>query len=240
MALEAGDRILRFRIEGAKKRRKVDGSLVTEADIAASEIITKALSDAFPDIPVICEEGEKPDFKTFPEAYWLVDPIDGTIQFAQGKDEFTVNIGLIYQGKPILGVLYHPPTEDMLVGFENMVFAGKRDQLNILTPRTPEHAILLGSKLEQSESLQDYMTKKNLLDYALIVQKSSLKFTSLIYGKASFWYRSRASSEWDTAAGHAILLAAGGKVLTFDGNPLIYGKEGFENQGFIAFAPGIQ
>ena len=217
------------------KEVKKDGSVVTNADKGASRIIYEALSKMTPDIPVVCEERENPHPQTLNGCFWCVDPLDGTHQFMRGKEEFTVNIGLILEGNPVMGVIYHPPSQTLYVGYENTILLGKRDNLLPYQALPSKQRIVLGSRLEETETLQKFCQKSALEGYEHITVKSSLKFFTLLQGEAEIWHRSRRSFEWDTAAGHALLNAAGGKILTFDEHPLTYGKDNFENSGFVAY-----
>ena len=234
-ALDAGDSMMRLFKQDLIKEVKKDGSVVTNADKGASRIIYEALSKMTPDIPVVCEERENPHPQTLNGCFWCVDPLDGTHQFMRGKEEFTVNIGLILEGNPVMGVIYHPPSQTLYVGYENTILLGKRDNLLPYQALPSKQRIVLGSRLEETETLQKFCQKSDLEGYEHITVKSSLKFFTLLQGEAEIWYRSRRSFEWDTAAGHALLNAAGGKILTFDEHPLTYGKDNFENSGFVAY-----
>lgn len=234
-ALDAGDFIMQFFRKDLVTEMKKDGSLVTNADKGASHIIRDALNKITPHIPVVCEERENPSPTTLNGCFWCVDPLDGTHQFIRGEEEFTVNIGLIFEGNPVMGVIYHPPSERVYIGYENKVFEGLRDNLRPHHSVPSKQKIVLGSKLEETDTLLEFCQKNTLEAYEHITVKSSLKFFTLLQGEAELWYRSRRSFEWDTAAGHALLNAAGGKILTFEGNPLTYGKDNFENSGFVAY-----
>lgn len=234
-ALRAGDLLMELFQTNLVKEMKDDGSVVTNADREASRIIMESLNAITPNIPVVCEEGDKPNPKSLNGTFWCVDPLDGTHQFIKGRDSFTVNIGLILNGVPVFGILYHPPSGEMYVGYEDTLFSGKRHDLSPHKLPPIQKKIVVGSKLEDTHNLDEFRKSRGWESHALLVVKSSLKFLTLLKGEAELWYRRRGSSEWDTAAGHALLLAVGGKVLTFEGAPLTYGKDNFENSGFIAY-----
>ena len=217
-------------------RNKDDHSPVTDADIAANTLITKALLRLAPDIPVVAEEDEE-ESALGHELFWLVDPLDGTRSFVRGEPEFTVNIGLIYKHQPVLGVIYVPPLEAMYYGtmtggaFKALADSGPVS-ISVVAPH-PEGLVVTRSKSHPSPATAEYMSKLKIRDVR--AGSSSVKFCEIAEGSADIYPRFGRTMEWDTAAGHAILNAAGGRVETVDGKPLSYGKAGYENPHFIAF-----
>lgn len=235
-AREAGAEILKLVAAGYQIEIKSDLSPVTICDRAAEAIILEALAAAAPDIPVIAEEevaeGRIPVHGL---TYFLVDPLDGTKEFVRGGDDYTVNIGLIADGVPRLGVVYQPAVDRLwggLVGAHAFV----EDRLGRTPIRTrprgdPLEAV--ASKSHLTQSTVDYLCDAvGECDYVSV--GSSLKFCLVAEGQADIYPRLGPTSEWDTAAGHAILLAAGGRVDGPDGLPLAYGKKAFINRGFCA------
>ena len=251
LALEAGALILRHYAEGAPATAKADGSPVTEADRAAEALITPALRHLLPGVPVVAEEaaaaGDLPAIEAAGR-FWLVDPLDGTKEFVNRNGDFTVNIALIENGAPVLGVVFAPVPGDLYTG---IVGAGAR----LARPGEPERAIVAR---EAPESGWIAVGSRNHYDPAVegpflagfpIGERrsrgSSLKFGLVAEGLADIYPRIGPTCEWDTAAGHAVLLAAGGRVEEIGGGghgetpgggkPLGYGKPGFRNPPFVAF-----
>jgi 3'(2'), 5'-bisphosphate nucleotidase len=238
LAEQAGAAILAVRARGFAVERKLDQSPVTEADHAAEAIIVDGLRAATPALPVIAEEEVAAGCITAPvAAFWLVDPLDGTREFAAGKDEFVVNIGLVRDGRMALGVVFIPALGEMFTGIVG-VGAWKRDRSGeaaIHTRAPPEDGLtVVASRLHgDSERLDAFLAGRSVshtLNYG-----SALKFCRLAEGVADLYPRFGRTMEWDTAAPQAGLEAAGGRVLTIDGVPLRYGKPGWENPHFICW-----
>jgi 3'(2'), 5'-bisphosphate nucleotidase len=210
---------------------------VTEADRAAELIILAALARAAPGVPVIAEEevaaGRIP---AHGDRYFLVDPLDGTKEFVRGGDDYTVNIGLIVAGTPRLGVVFAPARGALhggLAGDGAWVEEAGAGRRAISTRPAGDALVVTASKSHFNQATADY------LDHAApgcghLAIGSSLKFCILAEGRADLYPRLSPTSEWDTAAGHAVLLAAGGRVDGPDGAPLLYGKKAFVNRGFVA------
>lgn len=225
--------------------RKADGSSVTRADEAAEALILKELAALAPDIPVIAEEsvaaGHLPEHG---ETFYLVDPLDGTREFINRNGEFTVNIALIHQGRPVAGVVYAPACRRLFVaerpdhGWQAELSPGddvpeERQRLSIRA--CPER----GPMAVASRSHRDPATDQILTRYGVaetVSAGSSLKFCLVAAGEADLYPRTGRTMEWDTAAGQAVAEAAGARVLDLDtGKPLLYGKRerGYDNPGFI-------
>jgi 3'(2'), 5'-bisphosphate nucleotidase len=235
-AREAGEAILAVVHRGFDVEAKRDSSPVTEADHAAELIILAALAKAAPGVPVIAEEevaaGRIP---AHGNTYFLVDPLDGTREFVRGGQDYTVNIGLIENGVPRLGVVFAPAAGRLhggIVGSGAWVDTGSGRTAITTRPRGDSIAAV-ASKSHLTQSTIDYLEAAvGLCDYVSV--GSSLKFCILAEGQADIYPRLSPTSEWDTAAGHAVLLAAGGRVDGLDGAPLAYGKTAFLNRGFVA------
>ena len=237
-AREAGAEILKLVAAGYAVETKSDLSPVTICDRAAEAIILRALASAAPGVPVIAEEevaeGRIP---AHGDTYFLVDPLDGTKEFVRGGDDYTVNIGLIEGGVPKLGVVYQPARDRLWAGV-----VGDGAFLEDLSGRIPIATRPLGSERAAVASKSHFnQATADYLDQALgacgyVAIGSSLKFCIVAEGRADIYPRLSPTSEWDTAAGHAILLAAGGRVDGPDGSPLAYGKPAFLNRGFCATA----
>lgn len=235
-AREAGEAILDIVRRGFEVEAKRDASPVTEADRAAELIILAGLARAAPGVPVIAEEevaaGRIPAHGA---TYFLVDPLDGTKEFVRGGDDYTVNIGLIEYGSPKLGVVFAPATGRLhggCVGAGAWADEGRGRRTIRTRPRT-DQLTAVASKSHLNQATVDYLNEAvGACRYVSV--GSSLKFCILAEGHADIYPRASPTSEWDTAAGHAILLAAGGLVDGPDGKPLAYGKRAFLNRAFVA------
>lgn len=235
-AREAGDAILEVVRKGFDVETKLDRSPVTEADRAAELVILAALAKAAPGVPVIAEEevaaGRIPAHDDF---YFLVDPLDGTKEFIRGGDDYTVNIGLIAGGAPRLGIVFAPATGRLFAGAVGQGAwvddAEGRSSISTREPGVPPVAV--ASKSHLNQATVDYL-EQAVGKCGHVGIGSSLKFCIVAEGKADIYPRLSPTSEWDTAAGHAVLLAAGGLVDGPDGSPLGYGKRAFINRGFLA------
>ncbi len=226
---------------------KADDSPVTLADKAADQIIFAGLKLAFPDLPVVTEEqasSQEEQHKTF----LIVDPLDGTKEFIKKTSEFTVNIALIEEGVPTRGIVYAPAIERLFYTDatgqpleEKGSFEEKtKGQLLPISVKHPnnESLIVVASKSHRDKNTDDYISKYSVAKSTSA--GSSLKFCLLAAGEADFYPRLGRTMEWDTAAGHAILNAAGGAVVRFDTHaPLEYGKSKYENPHFIALVKGV-
>jgi 3'(2'), 5'-bisphosphate nucleotidase len=244
-AREAGAEIWAIFEAGFETIIKADASPVTVADHAAEAIILKALAELAPDIPVVAEEeaaaGRIP---VVGDRFFLVDPLDGTREFvARGRD-FTVNIGLIQQGAPTLGVIYAPSYGRLWAGdtLTGVAFTAEAPAGEAEGPRkplkvrpVPSSPVAVASKSHDVPATEAYLKQLSITERRSI--GSSLKFCLLAEGEADLYPRPSPTSEWDTAAGHAVLVAAGGRVFDIQGGPLAYGKEGFRNPGFVATGP---
>jgi 3'(2'), 5'-bisphosphate nucleotidase len=235
-AREAGEAILTVVRRGFDVQSKQDNSPVTEADRAAELVILAALARAAPGVPVIAEEevaaGRIP---AHDDIYFLVDPLDGTKEFVRGGDDYTVNIGLIEGGVPRAGVVFAPATGVLhggVAGDGAWVERGA-GRKPIRARARPDLVTAVASKSHLNQATIAYLEAAvGTCGYTSV--GSSLKFCIVAEGRADIYPRASPTSEWDTAAGHAVLLAAGGLVDGPDGHPLRYGKSAFLNRGFVA------
>ena len=237
IARQAGALILEVYTTAFEVRAKGDASPVTEADERAERCIVPALQALDPAVPVVAEEaaarGESPAVS---RRFWLVDPLDGTREFVSRNGEFTVNIALIEDGAPVLGVVFEPVADRLYAGV-----VGQRAWLEEQGARRAiscRQAGAQGLVLACSRSHGDEAALANWLGQRTVLQRmavgSSLKFGLLAAGQADIYPRLGRTMEWDTAAGHAVLRAAGGEVRDLTGAPLRYGKPGFLNPHFVA------
>jgi 3'(2'), 5'-bisphosphate nucleotidase len=244
-ALEAGEEVWRHFQGSVEVMTKTDQSPVTAADQAAEAIILRALASAAPEVPVVAEEeaaaGRTPDVAN---AFFLVDPLDGTKEFIRKGNDFTVNIGLIEGGSPTLGVVYAPALSRLFAGDVTLGLAwtadvapGVRDTRRRRPIRVRQHGdglCAVASKSHATPGTEAYLAQIGCTDRVSI--GSSLKFALLAAGEADIYPRPSPTMEWDTAAGDAVLRAAGGRVFDLDGQPFVYGKPRFFNEGFLATA----
>jgi 3'(2'), 5'-bisphosphate nucleotidase len=246
VAVAAGAKIMAIYASDFGVQHKADQSPVTEADDAAEAIIIKSLKDLSQQIPIVAEEqaakGLAPRISELPGRFWLVDPLDGTREFIERNGEFTVNIALIDQGQPVLGIVLVPVKGRLFFGalglgaFECDVDMAS-GQISAPRPITARRPLADGLVVVASRSHRDQQTDAliaNLRVSGFRAAGSSLKFCLLAAGEADLYPRTGPTMEWDTAAGHGVLIAAGGQMTTLDGGPFVYGKPGFANPGFMA------
>lgn len=248
LALQAGAAIMevygRAEIDVAQK---ADASPLTEADEAADRLISAGLRAAFPDIALVTEE-QAASHAVQADRFFIVDPLDGTKEFIQRRGDFTVNIALVVGGNPVLGVVYAPAKDRLFYTtadgqaieeagpFED-ARPGPVTRLQMRAP-DPRALVVVASKSHRDQATDDYIGQYQVAD--MRSAGSSLKFCLLAAGEADFYPRLGRTMEWDTAAGHAVLQAAGGEVLDFDTHqPLRYGKPGYANPFFIARHPAV-
>jgi 3'(2'), 5'-bisphosphate nucleotidase len=218
--------------------RKADDSPLTKADLASHDVITSNLTKLWPEIPVLSEESADIPWETRRswQQYWLVDPLDGTKEFINRNGEFTVNIALISEHRPTLGIVHVPVTGISYFGARG---EGAWRQQGISAPtviatRRPaaSPAVIVGSRSHANPELADQL--KSLGEHELISMGSSLKFCRVAEGLADFYPRLGPTCEWDTAAAQAVVEAAGGQVVKIDGSPLGYNsKEAYLNPHFF-------
>ncbi|MCC5969981.1 MAG: 3'(2'),5'-bisphosphate nucleotidase CysQ [Pararhodobacter sp.] len=248
LALEAGAAIMEvYGRPEFESRVKSDDSPVTEADEAADALISAGLRAAFPDILLVTEE-QAATHSQSAERFIIVDPLDGTKEFLKRRGDFTVNIALVENGVPRRGVVYAPAKARMFYTRadgqsveEAGPFGTEPGTLSPVNVSTPDNGALMivASKSHRDAATDAYIARYDVRD--MTSAGSSLKFCLVATGEADFYPRLGRTMEWDTAAGHAVLLGAGGTVLDFDTHaPLIYGKPGYANPFFLAMAPGVR
>lgn len=247
---EAAEVEMRHFLAGVAVEHKADRSPVTEADRQAEAIIVAALRDAMPGVPVVAEEavsaGTKPDIDG---AFFLVDPLDGTREFIANGREFTINIGLVCEGGPVFGIIYAPALARLYltIGADEALsatvppsterVATALDGARALSTRTPDTQALVAIQSRSRKAGQlDSLFKRHKVS-ELQRAASSFKFCLVAEGLSDLYAQFGETCEWDTAAGEAILTAAGGAVMALDGGPLRYGggEKGFLNPPFIAW-----
>lgn len=236
LAREAGDAIMQVynSEQPVDITRKSDDSPVTAADLAAHDVIIQGLTALTPDVPVLSEEDPpRWEVRQHWKKYWLVDPLDGTKEFIKRNGEFTVNIALIENGKPVLGVVYAPALAVMYSAAEGKAWkeeGGHKTQIQVREAR-PLLVVVSRSHFDKDEELKEYLTQ--LGEHQTTAIGSSLKFCLVAEGKAQLYPRFGPTNIWDTGAGHAVAIAAGAHVHDWQGKTLDYApRESFLNPGF--------
>jgi 3'(2'), 5'-bisphosphate nucleotidase len=228
-------------------KTKSDNSPVTAADEAADALIFAGLRAAFPETEIVTEE-QSDSHSVSADRFFIVDPLDGTKEFVHRRGDFTVNIALIENGKPVFGVVYAPERKRLFYtqadgqtveefGAFSSETPGETKTISVTKPDNTSLTVV-ASKSHRDQATDDYIGKYKV--NAFQSAGSSLKFCLVAAGEADLYPRLGRTMEWDTAAGHAVLLGAGGDVIRFDDHtPLTYGKPIYENPFFIAYAPGV-
>ena len=238
IAIDAGEITLDYFDGGPKAgepglvQEKGDGSPVTLADQEAERFIQRKLAELVPDVPMVGEEskaaGDMPDL-TGHDYFWLVDPLDGTKEFINGSNDFTVNIGLIHKDEPVMGVVYMPATGVLYAGHGlgtairwSDESQSRQDRSIIARPPPAEGLTIMGSRSHgNNERMQDFLSGFKVKK--IVPRGSSLKICAIAEGKADMYPRLGPTCEWDTAAAHAVLNAAGGVLTGLNGEPFTYG-----------------
>ena len=241
IARAAGELVMEVYRSDFEVRGKVDTSPVTEADERAETLILQALAARTPQIPVISEEaaaaGQVPEVG---QRFWLVDPLDGTKEFINRNGEFTVNIALIDNGEPVLGVVLAPALERLFAGARDcgafIEQAGQRQAIHCRAVTEEGMDVVASRSHGDAEALDAFLDGRKVR--SLKSAGSSLKICLVAAGEADLYPRLGRTMEWDIAAGHAVLAAAGGQVCTLAGDALRYGKPGLDNPHF--YARGLQ
>ncbi len=246
IAREAGRIIMEYYEGSVEVHLKADASPVTVADLAANDYIVRELKVLTPNLPIVSEEDHEhhdagitnwhgEDLKE--TAFWLVDPLDGTKSFIRHTGEFTVNIGLVSKGKPMVGVVYAPVEGVCYYTGDNgkAYKKGKTGKAKIIEARTPgkDGLVVVTSQSHNSPKTDAYVAKLGKVKER-ISSSSSIKLCLIAEGKADVYPRLGTTMEWDTAAAHAVLNAAGGSLIGLDGAPFVYAKDGFKNPHFVA------
>ena len=241
VARAAGDLILRISATAFVVERKADSSPVTAADKQAEACILARLALLTPDLQIVSEEaGARGALPRAGDRFWLVDPLDGTKEFARGDKEYTVNIALIEEGMPTLGAVLAPALGRVFGGLRGegafLEHDGRRRAIACRRPPAAGMRVVSSRSHGDRAVLEAFLAKRRVASSAHV--GSSLKFCMIAGGDADLYPRLGRTMEWDTAAGHAVLSAAGGRVTGLDGELLKYGKPQFANPHFIAM--GLQ
>lgn len=231
---EAGKILLHYyKNDNLPYKFKSDNSEVSIADIESNNLICSYLEKNYPQIPIISEENDNREISN--NVFWSIDPLDGTKSYLRGYGDFTINIGLIADNQPFLGIVYAPLSNELYYT-EGDGIAYKLGNGIIKSRNHPKEGltVVIGSSTRESSSMKKILSEYKVKD--IVKASSALKFCLIAEGKADLYPRIGSTMEWDTAAGHAILKAAGGNVLELNGDELLYGKikQKYLNPGFIA------
>tara|TARA_Y100000816_G_scaffold286183_1_gene266928 strand:- start:139 stop:915 length:777 start_codon:yes stop_codon:yes gene_type:complete len=233
--LIAGDLSIQLRNEGLQKEIKSDNTPVSNGDLEVNKILTKKILKLTPDIPIVSEETSHNKSKDDLKDFWLIDPIDGTYDYINNKEEFTLNAGLILNRKAVAGLINVPAKNRMFYSYgKNNSFEftrNKKTKLDCkkLSPLNSVKVVSYSDKLKPE--IEKIHKKLGVTEY--VKMKSSLKFCVIASGEFDGYVAEPRACEWDIAAGHAILENAGGIITDFDGNEITYGKKGFKNPSII-------
>jgi 3'(2'), 5'-bisphosphate nucleotidase len=236
VARAAGEEILQVYATEFEVRDKDDASPVTEADERAEALILPELATLTPDVPIVSEEAAAAAaLPTAGSRFWLVDPLDGTKEFVSRNGEFTVNIALVEDGRPVLGVVLCPALGRLYAGAvgEGAFVEDEGGRREIACRRPPADGLTIVSSRSHgdADALEAFLAGRPVA--SSVPAGSSLKFCLVAAGEADLYPRLGRTMEWDTAAGHAVVSAAGGRVSAVSGGELGYGKPGFENPHFV-------
>jgi len=239
--LEAGDLSLSLRKEGLKKEIKSDNTPVSNGDLEVNKFITKKISEITPDIPVISEETSDNKDNTHLKNFWLVDPIDGTYDYINDLEEFTINAGLIINNKPVAGLINAPAKKRMFYSYgEENAYELSDGKTTNLSKKSIENDRPI-KFISYSNKIKPEIQKiyKDIGVVENVKMKSSLKFCVVAAGEYDGYVAEPRAYEWDIAAGHAILIHSGGTVTNFDGNEILYGKKDLKNPSLILKSKNI-
>ena len=233
--LIAGERSIELRKIGLKKEIKSDNTPVTNGDIEVNNILTEKIKNITSDIPIVSEESSSNKSNNNLNDFWLIDPIDGTHDYINDKDEFTLNAALIINKKPKIGIIYAPAKKRLFYTYGNGSSFELINNKEIKIKCEKKTKINQIKAVSYSEKLKpliaDFHNKFGVTDYQKM--KSSLKFCVIATGEFDLYIAEPRASEWDIAAGHAILENAGGIITDFENNEILYGKKDFKNPGLI-------
>ena len=239
--LSAGKISLKLREQGLTKEIKSDNTPVSNGDLEVNEILINKIFKLTPDIPIVSEETSENKLKDDLKNFWLIDPIDGTYDYINNLDEFTINAGLIINRKPVAGLIYAPAKKRMFYSYgDNLSFElidGKSFKLNQSKNFDKDKIKFVSYSNNIKPEIEEIYKKLNVKKF--VKMKSSLKFCVIAAGEYDGYVAEPRASEWDIAAGHAILIHSGGSITDFDGKEILYGKKNFKNPSLILKSKNI-
>ena len=239
--LEAGELSISLRDKGLKKEIKSDNTPVSNGDIEVNKFITKKISEITPEIPIISEETTDNKDNTELKNFWLIDPIDGTYDYINDLEEFTINAGLIINNKPVAGLINAPAKKRMFYAYGRgnayELSNGVIVNLNEKSAKNNKPIKFISYSNKIKPEIQKIYQSLGVVEN--IKMKSSLKFCVVATGEYDGYVAEPRAYEWDIAAGHAILVASGGTITDFDGNEILYGKKDLKNPSIILKSKNI-
>ena len=239
--LKAGDLALNLRDKGLEKKMKSDNTPVSNGDLEVNRLLIKKISQLMPNIPIVSEETSENKSSLNLENFWLIDPIDGTYDYINNLDEFTINAGLILKKKPAAGLIYAPAKKRMFYSYGNNssfeLISGKQVKLGRSDNFDKDEIKFVSYSNKLKPEVEKIHKKLNVKKF--VKMKSSLKFCVIAAGEFDGYVAEPRACEWDIAAGHAILQHAGGSVTDFDNNQILYGKKDFKNSSLILKSKNI-
>jgi len=239
--LEAGDLAIQLRKKGLVKKIKSDNTPVSNGDLEVNKFISSKISKVTPDIPIISEETSENKDNLNLKNFWLIDPIDGTYDYINNLEEFTINAGLIINNKPVAGLINAPAKKRMFYSYgDDLSFeliCGKPNKLGNSKNFNKDEIKFVSYSNKIKPEINEIYKKLNVKKY--VRMKSSLKFCVIAAGEYDGYVAEPRASEWDIAAGHAILKHSGGSVTDFNGQEIFYGKKDFKNPSLILKSKNI-
>ncbi len=233
--LHAGKVAINLRNKGLTKEIKSDGTPVSNGDLEINKIITKKILDLTPNLPIVSEETSHNKSANDLTNFWLVDPIDGTYDYINNLDEFTINAGLILNKKPVAGLIYAPAKKRMFYSYgKGMAYEltdGKLFNMNCNKKNSEDSIKFVSYSNKINSKIEKIYKEIGVTEF--VRMKSSLKFCVIASGEFDGYVAEPRACEWDIAAGHAILQDAGGVITDFNGNEILYGKKNFKNPSLI-------
>ena len=230
---KAGNISIELRNKGLKKHIKEDKTPVTNGDIEVNKIILDNLKNISPDIPIISEETAENKNKNL-NTFWLVDPIDGTYDYINNKDEFTLNAGLIVNKEAVAGIIYAPAKNRMFYSYgNNLSYELKNNEEILLNNKKIDKNNIKAVSYSNNLKPEIIEFHRKLAVKEFVKMKSSLKFCVIASGEYQVYVAEPRAHEWDIAAGHAILKNSGGVITDFYGKEILYGKDEFKNPSII-------
>ena len=236
----AGNVALDLRTKGLKQQIKEDNTPVTNGDIEVNNILTKKISELTPSIPIVSEETSENKKNTNLNNFWLIDPIDGTNDYINNREEFTLNAALILDKIPAIGIIYAPSKKRLFYsyGHSNSYEFSNDKEVKLIDKKKVNNNVKAVSYSEKLKpNILKFHQKFNVKSFDKM--KSSLKFCVVATGEFDLYIAEARACEWDIAAGHAIVEHAGGKITDFEGNKILYGKPNFKNQSLIVKGKNI-
>ena len=231
----AGKLSLNIRKKGLVKKTKLDNTPVTNGDIEVNNILTNKILELTPEIPIVSEESSNHKLNNKLETFWLIDPIDGTYDYINNKDEFTLNAALIINNKPSIGIIYAPAKDRLFYtngkksSYE--ISSGNKTKLTCKKISKNNEVKAVSYSNELKPEILELHKKYNVTSFTKM--KSSLKFCVIASGEFDLYVAEPRAHEWDIAAGHAILINAGGEIKDFNEKEIVYGKNNFKNPSIV-------